>query len=166
MSPFPFRLPIVVPIGRAVHGVSASLLVIAACAVAATPEAPPAAPVRAVSDTRFGVTVQDPYRYLENMKDPEVVAWMKDQADFARATLDHDPSADQYRDEIIKRWGPRAVVSIAFAILTARMYPTVKYAMGHGKACTRIVVGGAPLAFDKSLAGPAKAGHYTAVQLG
>ena len=33
--------------------------------------------------------------------------------------------------------------------------------MGHGKACTRIVVGGAPLAFDKSLAGPAKAGHYT-----
>ena len=61
----------------------------------------------------------------------------------------HDPSADQYRDEIIKRWGPRAVVTLAFAILTARMYPTVKYTMGHGKACTRIVVGGAPLAFDK-----------------
>ena len=70
---------------------------------------------------------------------------------FTRATLDHDPSADQYRDEIIKRWGPRAVVSLAFAIVTARMYPTVKYAMGHGKACTRIVVDGAPIAFDKAL---------------
>jgi hypothetical protein len=31
------------------------------------------------------------------------------------------------------------------------MYPTVKYAMGHGKACTRIVVGGAPIAFDRDV---------------
>jgi hypothetical protein len=82
------------------------------------------------------------------MMPPDVaLAWR-----FTRATLDHDPSADQYRDEIVKRWGPRAVVSLAFAIVTARLYPTVKYAMGHGKACTRVVVGGAPLAFDKTLA--------------
>jgi hypothetical protein len=71
---------------------------------------------------------------------------------FTRATLDHDPSADQYRDEIVKRWGPRAVVSLAFAMVAARMYPTVKYAMGHGKACTRIVVDGAPIVFDKTFA--------------
>jgi hypothetical protein len=45
--------------------------------------------------------------------------------------------------------GPRAVVSLAFAIVTARMYPTVKYAMGLGKACTRIVVDGAPVTFDR-----------------
>ena len=70
---------------------------------------------------------------------------------FTRATLDHDPAGDKYRDEIIKRWGPRAVVSLAFAIVTARMYPTVKYALGHGKACTRIVVDGAPVTFDKVL---------------
>jgi hypothetical protein len=31
------------------------------------------------------------------------------------------------------------------------MYPTVKYAMGHGQACTRIVVDGVPIAFDKAL---------------
>jgi hypothetical protein len=67
---------------------------------------------------------------------------------FTRATLVHDPSADQYREEIIRRWGRRAVVSLAFAIVTARLYPTVKYAMGHGKACTRIVVDGAPIVFD------------------
>ena len=77
---------------------------------------------------------------------------------FTRASLDHDASIDQYRDEIIKRWGPRAVVSLAFAMVTARMYPTVKYAMGHGKACTRIIVGGAAVAF-----GPAEAGHYDRV---
>ena len=57
---------------------------------------------------------------------------------------------DQYRDEIVKRWGPRAVVSLAFAIATARLYPTVKYAMGHGKACARIVVDGAPISFVKA----------------
>ena len=73
---------------------------------------------------------------------------------FTRATLDHDPAADSYRDVISKHWGPRAVVSLAFAIVTARMYPTVKYAMGHGKTCSRIVVGGTPLAFDHGAALP------------
>jgi hypothetical protein len=78
------------------------------------------------------------------MMPPDVaLAWR-----FTRATLDHDPSADKFREEIIRRWGPRAVVSLAFAIVTARMYPTVKYAMGHGKACSRIVVDGTPLAFN------------------
>ena len=69
---------------------------------------------------------------------------------FTRATLDHDPIADEYRDEIVQRWGPRAVISLAFAIVASRTYPTVKYAMGHGKACTRIVVDGAPITFDRA----------------
>src|SRR5262245_62882075 len=29
---------------------------------------------------------------------------------FTRATLDHDPRADEYRDEIVRMWGRRAVV--------------------------------------------------------
>ncbi len=70
---------------------------------------------------------------------------------FTRATLDHDPAADEYREEIVRRWGPKAVVSLAFAMVTARMYPTVKYAMGHGKACTRVLVGGTPLGFGKGV---------------
>ena len=48
----------------------------------------------------------------------------------------------------MKRWGRRALVSVAFAITAARIYPTVKYALGHGKACTRVVVGGTPVTFD------------------
>ncbi len=67
---------------------------------------------------------------------------------FTRATLAHDAAADEYRETIVKRWGSRALVSLAFAITAARMYPTVKYALGHGKACTRVVVGGAPVSFD------------------
>lgn len=67
---------------------------------------------------------------------------------FTRATLSHDAAADEYRAEIVKRWGRLALVSLAFAITAARIYPTVKYALGHGKSCTRIVVGGASVLLD------------------
>jgi alkylhydroperoxidase family enzyme len=69
---------------------------------------------------------------------------------FTRATLAHDAFCDEYRAEIVKRWGRRALVSLAFAITAARMYPTVKYALGHGKACTRIVVDGTPVVLNDS----------------
>lgn len=69
---------------------------------------------------------------------------------FTRATLAHDVSADEYRAAIVKRWGRRALVSLAFAITAGRIYPTVKYALGHGKACTRIVVDGKPLVLNDS----------------
>src|SRR5216117_553389 len=67
---------------------------------------------------------------------------------FTRATLAHDAAADEYREAIVKRWGRRALVSLAFAITAARIYPTVKYALGHGTACVRVVVGGTPVTFD------------------
>ena len=41
----------------------------------------------------------DPYRYLEDMKNPEAVAWIKAQADFTRATLDRIPG----RAALLKR---------------------------------------------------------------
>ena len=80
------------------------------------------------------------------MPDDVALAWR-----FTRAVLAHDAAADDYRAMIRERWGPRAVVTLSFAITTARIYPTVKYAMGHGKACTRVVVGGAPVAIDREL---------------
>ena len=80
------------------------------------------------------------------MPDDVALAWR-----FTKATLAHDAAADTYRALILKRWGPRALVSLAFAITASRIYPTVKYAMGHGKACTRVVVGGAPVTIDREL---------------
>ena len=52
---------------------------------------PPVAPVRNVSETFFGSTVVDPYRYLEDVKNPDVIAYMKAQGEFARKTLDAIP---------------------------------------------------------------------------
>ena len=62
---------------------------------------------------------------------------------FARASLARDmQAADPLRDEILRRWGDRGLVAIAMAITTARMYPTLKYALGYGKACSKVVVAG------------------------
>jgi hypothetical protein len=71
---------------------------------------------------------------------------------FARATLAHDVAADPLRDEIVHRWGPRALVSLSFAIAAGRVFPTIKYALGHGKACKRVTVAGEPVAVVRGAA--------------
>jgi hypothetical protein len=86
------------------------------------------------------------------MPDDVALAWR-----FTRATLNHDPDADWHREEIVRRWGPRALVSLAFAMVASRVYPTVKYAMGHGRACTRIVVSGDPIPMNRSVASAQRA---------
>jgi hypothetical protein len=63
-------------------------------------------------------------------------------ARFTEATLRHAPEADDLRDEVLHRWGKRGLISLAFAMLSARMYPTLKYALGYGQACARLVIGG------------------------
>ncbi len=64
-------------------------LLAAALAAAVTVQAQlPTFPQRNVPEQFFGVTVDDPYRDLENVKDARVQAWMKAHADHARATLD------------------------------------------------------------------------------
>jgi hypothetical protein len=83
----------------------------------------------------------------EAMPDDVALAWR-----FTRAALDHDPIVDEYRHEIVRRWGPRAAISLAFAMVASRTYPTVKYAMGHGQTCSRIVVAGQPAALSPLVA--------------
>ncbi len=65
-------------------------------------------------------------------------------ARFAQATLTKDPEADPLRDEIVRRWGPRALISLAFALTAARFYPTIKAAMGHAQSCSRLTIQGQP----------------------
>jgi hypothetical protein len=63
---------------------------------------------------------------------------------FAHAVLAHDPEADTLREQVLERWGSKGLVSLAFAVTSARIFPTLKYALGHGKACTRVSVAGVP----------------------
>ncbi|MFZ5721710.1 MAG: hypothetical protein ACOY5Y_19825 [Pseudomonadota bacterium] len=66
---------------------------------------------------------------------------------FARASLARDMEAcDPLRDEIVRRWGDEALVAISLGMVASRMYPTLKYALGYGKACSRVKVGGETVA--------------------
>jgi prolyl oligopeptidase len=77
-------------------------LTLATSLAAAALAAPPVAPVRDTAETMHGVTVHDPYRYFENVKDPEVLAWLKAQGDYARQALDAIPGRDAMLQRIVE----------------------------------------------------------------
>lgn len=54
-------------------------------------DVPPPMPVQNVQDVHWGVTVDDPYRFLEQVKDPAVMSWMKGQADATDSILKRIP---------------------------------------------------------------------------
>ena len=71
---------------------------------------------------------------------------------FARASLERRlEDADAMREEVICRWGRKGLVALALALTSARMYPTLKYALGHGRSCSRIEVAGQPAAVHRPL---------------
>jgi hypothetical protein len=71
---------------------------------------------------------------------------------FAKAALARDlEGADAARDEVARRWGQKGLIALAMALTTARMYPTLKYAMGHGRACSKVTVAGEPARFARPL---------------
>lgn len=61
---------------------------------------PPATPVRDVNDSYFGTTVVDHYRYLEDLKSPEVVAWFKAQNDYTRGALASIPGREKLYERL------------------------------------------------------------------
>lgn len=60
---------------------------------------------------------------------------------FARSLLHRDAELQQNREQVLARFGKEGVVAIAYALIASYMYPTLKYALGHGHGCTRIDVG-------------------------
>src|SRR5262245_16282487 len=84
---------------------------------------------------------------LRSMPDDAVLAYQ-----FAKASLAREAGADELRGEIVKRWGESGLISLAFALASSRVYPTLKYALGHGKACTRLTVAGSPVPVLKQAA--------------
>ena len=72
---------------------------------------PPATPVRPVTDTVHGTTLTDPYRWLEDNKNEEVVKWTRAQHDAALAWLAKNaPQVPGLRDELT-RYTDRTITS-------------------------------------------------------
>jgi hypothetical protein len=61
--------------------------------------------------------------------------------DLAAATVARR-DATKVREEIVRRWGMRGLVSLAYGLVTAEAFPTFKYAIGHGHMCERLRVDG------------------------
>ena len=57
----------------------------------AAPTSPPVAPIENVTNTYFGTAVVDPYQYMEDLSDSNVVAWLKAQNDYTHSLLDRIP---------------------------------------------------------------------------
>ena len=75
-----------------------TVLLVAVSIVWSQSVAPPSQPIAAVkpvTDDYFGTKVVDPYRYMENLKDPEVQAWFAGQNDYTRAVLANIPGRAQ-----------------------------------------------------------------------
>ena len=76
---------------------AAAMAAIVSSAFAATfagVEVPPPPPANNVTDTYWGVAVDDPYRFFENVGDPAVQAWMKAQAAATEKILAKIPGRD------------------------------------------------------------------------
>ncbi len=68
-------------------------------AVPATQTRPPAAPVRPVTETLHGVTITDPYRWMED-GGPEFTDWLKAQDAYTRAVLERIPGRQKIAAEL------------------------------------------------------------------
>ena len=82
-----------------------------------------------VSDTYFGKTYYDPYRWLENLKDAEVDAWFKAQATLTDDTLSKIPA----RDALVQEW-------MALDKLKPATYSDIMYE--HGRVFYKKTLGG------------------------
>ena len=81
------------------------------------------------SDTYFGRTYKDPYRWLENLKDKDVEAWFKAQADLTDGLLAKIPARDALADE----W-------MALDKLKPASYSAITYE--HGRVFYKKTLGG------------------------
>jgi len=97
--------------------VLAAAALAATAAMAATIPPPPATPTGTDSDTFFGTKVPDPYRWLENGKDPKVEAWSDAQNARTRAYLDALPGRAALHDKLMAL---TKATSPSYAKITAR----------------------------------------------
>jgi prolyl oligopeptidase len=63
---------------------------------------PPRSPVEPVTEIFHGVTVTDPYRWLEDQDSARTRAWIEEQTRYARTYLDNIPGRERIRDRIRK----------------------------------------------------------------
>ena len=59
---------------------------------------------------------------------------------YGTAVAKNSPDVVELSAAIRRRFGERGLIAFAYAVTFARVYPTLKRALGHGQACAKIVV--------------------------
>ena len=121
--------------------VSFTVLLLTACLVAQV-STPPVAPVRPVTDDYFGTKVTDNYRWMEDMKSPELRDWMKAQNDYTRAQLDRIPGRPALLAEINQYDNARTVVDSLQVFGGRYFYRKILSGEENFKLYTRDIKGG------------------------
>jgi prolyl oligopeptidase len=147
--------------------ISSAGLLLAACCIAApslAADTPPVAPVRNVVDEYWGQKVSDPYRYMENLKDPEVQAWIKGQADYTIGVLSRLPERDRIlaRIQELEAGRPFRIFAIERMPDGRLFYQRLAADEDIPRLYTRASLGGdEKLLVDPSVLKPAGGGHYS-----
>lgn len=64
--------------------------------------APPHSPIEPVTEVMHGVTITDPYRWLEDQYSPRTREWIGEQQEYARSYLDLIPGRDAIRERLAR----------------------------------------------------------------
>ena len=107
----------------------ASVAVLAMLVQAPAPSNYPATKTVDATDTYFGKTYKDPYRWLENLKEKDVETWFKAQADLTDSILAKIPA----RDALANEW-------MALDKLKPASYSQITYE--HGRVFYKKTLGG------------------------
>ncbi|MBV8636557.1 MAG: prolyl oligopeptidase family serine peptidase [Candidatus Eremiobacteraeota bacterium] len=120
----------------------ALFVLVAALMGAAAPAPPPQPPVRPVSNTYFGVTVTDPYRYFENPNDPGLAAYFEAQGSYTRKVLDDLPGRAGLAKRIVELDNATETVSSVTPIGQMYLYEKRPPGMNTTRLYERAMAGG------------------------
>src|SRR2546423_9389131 len=78
------------------------LAFVAACATTTNTHvpAPPSTEAKPVTETLHGVTITDPYRWLEDQQSPETRAWIDRQNPYTDSVLDQLPQKQRFAQRV------------------------------------------------------------------
>jgi len=135
-------------------------VVLLAAAVIAAPPAPPA--VHNVTETHFGVTVSDPYRYFEDAKNPGLAQYFKTQSTYTRAVLDAIPGRAALAARIAQLDSTTELVDNIQPVGGTYFYEKRPVGANTARIYARAIVGGTErLVFDPDRFARSKSEHYS-----
>ena len=114
----------------------------------------PAAAVRPVTDTLHGTAVTDPYRYLEDLKNPEVAALMKAQDTFSRGMIERIAG----RAKMLQRVGELSETGVYIGGVQIAAGKVFYYKMAPGDSTKKVYMREGFKGAERLLIDPAKVG--------